>query len=337
MRATWVVAVYGVLAGCDRTGDEFRPVITGVPPIRHLGEMRVIPADSFDTNEEISAWQAYDPAWTEPGEDGKVGVMYEQLGAPENVGIYGGATATFTGTGGRVCVLVDPEMLFWVQSRKPLASGSAYLYEDLLQDDGDVDLEAGLTAAYTGSPGVTIGEFEVAYTDEAGVEHQIPANDCATTGYGGTPDVHSGRATYESCVLNTAGHQGASYTILLKTFMLPLDDSILNFGLAVFEGDCADVPQRYGKDATGAGECTLAAENTLGVPDALAVPGEDGVDPCEDPDTWYWGCYEDRFCGTVKNFNNYCAAHAHLDGAPCIDNGQVPQEIPEEDSGLVPI
>lgn len=333
-RASLLLASAVVGVGCDRTGDEFRPTITDVAAIRHLGDMRVIPADAFDQPEEISGWQAYDPAWTTVAEDGKASVRYEQLGAPENVGIYGGATATFTATGGKVCVVADPEMIFWAQSRKPLAAGDAYLYADQPEDDGDVDMQVGLTAAYSGSPGVSIGEFEVAYTDAAGVEHSIPANDCSISGFQGAVDVHAGRGAVEACEVNTGGHQGASYTILLKTFVLPVDDSILNFGLAVFEGECIDVPQRYGKDATGAGECTLAAENLLGVPDALAGPGADGTDPCDDPETWYWGCYEDRFCGTPKVFNNYCESHAHLDDAPCIDNGRVPQDVPEEDTGF---
>lgn len=303
------------ISGCADEAEDYRPKPSDVPPVRDLGEFRVIPAAEMDDK----SWVSYADTSTADDDQGRHSVLYTQLGAPENQGIYGGSTLTFKGTGGIVCVVMDPETVFWIQSRKPIAGAKAYLYQDDYDDDGDIDLEGGLTAYYNGSPGVKIGKFEVPYTDATGESHTLPANECRhDSSY--AADVHSGRATVETCQLDTSERAGVSYTALLKTFVLPIDDSILNYGVAVFDGPCADLPVK-------ADECLIQRERTR---------DEEEID-CSDPDLkWTYACLEQKFCLSPSKFNTYCADHLDDGDSPCSDNGHVPEAI-EDTAGGTPL
>ena len=86
----------------------------------------------------------------------------------------GGATVTFDGTGGPVCVIVDPQTVWRddyqlngnSMSRNPTM-------EQYVWDDGDIDMMAGLSAHYTGTAGVEMGTFETPYVDALGVERRL--------------------------------------------------------------------------------------------------------------------------------------------------------------------
>lgn len=270
--------------GCDLTGDEFRPAITGVPAVIDLGVLEVVTEDQ----------RREDPTTIPEA------IHYGQLGAPENVGIYGGATFQFRGTGGPVCVVTDPEAVFWNRSVSTQTETGNFKYQDIYGDDGDVDLSVGLSAYYTGSPGVEIGSFEANYTDPTGYDHTLEFNECVQVGIFGDTDVHSGRATVEYCDVNTDQKAGILYTVLLETFRLPTDDSILNYGTAVYEGDCASL---------GVNECTLP--NEVGNADPNGLP---------ESKAWFPD-FEQDFCIGVARTNAFCAAgfEDYPDNPPCID------------------
>jgi hypothetical protein len=280
-----------ILAGCDSTGAEFRPQVTDVPAVVDLGELPVVSADDYNGGD-------WDPTAAE-------GVHYGQLGASENPGATGGATYQFRGTGGDVCVVADPEAVFWNRSVAVEESPGRYKYEDHYEDDGDVDVSVGLTAYYTGSPGVEIGDFEAQYTDPSGYDHEIEFNECIQVGYFSQTGVHAGRATAEYCTIHTDQHEGIPYTVLLKTFSLPHDDSILNYGTAVFEGSC---------DQIGVTECTLPNEVQNADPDG-SIP---------DSKVWFPDL-EQSFCTGVGALNRACqdgfdsVANGDLSTAPCVD------------------
>ncbi len=74
--------------------------------------------------------------------------VYAELGAAAP-GTFWGATITFTAPGTEVCILLDPEAVFWNQSVSEFPDEN-YSYPDNYRDDGDIDMEIGLTAYYTG-------------------------------------------------------------------------------------------------------------------------------------------------------------------------------------------
>jgi hypothetical protein len=211
------------LAACDYNGDRFYgDVLPHVPGVTHLGnEMEVYPAT---TSEEI-----------------QTAAIYAELG---NVGSVarGGATVNFLGTGGDVCVWVDPETLRWNQSVSKASPADHFTYPDNVFDDGDIDLFGGLSVYYNGSPGETIGNFEVKYEDELGNPIPIEFNECIINDFFGDPTGHSGRGAPEYCTLkNTTA--GVPYTILLDQFLVPLDDARLAYGLILAQGSCEEMKQ----------------------------------------------------------------------------------------------
>lgn len=274
--------VFLSLLGCDHTGFEFRPAPSDAPSVADLGEL--VPLD-------VEEWQSGDrDPLAFPSS-----VVYAEVGADENPGNITGATARFRGTGGNVCLVVDPEAVYWARSLASTGAGR-YEYDDDYTDDGDIDMDAGLTAFYTGSPGVEMGDFKSAYTDEVGVDHEIEFNACIQTGFQGAEDVHAGRATVEQCVVNTDQQAGTEFTIALRTFSLPLNDSKLGFAIGVFDvGDakCDGVFQN-GVDA----ECLFANEGSAGVEG-------DRTD------------IELAYCDGAKAVNEYCAEHLDDENAPC--------------------
>lgn len=274
------------LVGCDHTGNEYRPQVTDVPSIVDLGELEVIPAD----------------VWADEAFDITQYATYTQLGADENPGKQGGATFEFAGTGGAVCVVMDPEAIYW-NVAKGVDATRAYKYEDNYSDDADLDMDIGLTAYYSGSPGVEIGDFNAIYSDPAGQDHTLEFNECLQPG-AYQPYVHSGRGTFESCEINTDERAGIMFTGVVKTFALPIEDSIANYAVAAFE-----LPASAGRSGCGAlklgpqriplSECTLPSEANL---------GEGGDDFSE---------VETAFCDGPGAVNDYCEAHLGDENPRC--------------------
>jgi len=280
-----MIALLSLVACADRAAD-FRPEITDVDAVVDVGLIETIPAE---------VWQ--DAGFT--GTEAE-GVVYERLGAPENAGSYGGATVSFLGTGGRVCVVADPEAVFWnISVDADAEGGRRYQYLDNLEDDGDVDLSVGLTAYYTGSPGVEMGDFNAVYDDPAGREHTIAFNECVQVGRFGDLSVHSGRATVEFCEIDTDQRFGIPYTIVLRTFALPHDDSILSYGVAVFEGSCEDLAPS---------ECTLRDEVSRAEAEGATPAGKE----------WFPEL-EDRLCLGIPKVNDFCETAVAEGLGACVD------------------
>jgi hypothetical protein len=319
-----------LLVSCEIDQSLFRPAVGDVPYLYDIGELPVIRSDVWSSG-----------YWDPEGD----GPFYGQIGAPSDPGVYGGVTFSFTGTGGEVCVVMDPEAVFWNQFLAPDAGRSDYLYADRFRDDADMDMDVGLTAFYTGSPGSVIGDFEVPYEDPLGEVHYIAFDECEQATASGE-DGHAGRASTESCTIDTSTRGGVSYTGVVRTFSLPVDDDVANFSIAVLEGAC-----------DGADECTLLHEYTLGElePEMDCEPGTldaSVVDPegsycgsvaeagtglydecisqacvtqwCANPENeMTFSCLEQQFCGGKKAFNDWCEANFddYAGDAWCVDNG----------------
>lgn len=267
-----------LLSGCDRSGTYLVPVPTeGIDPVIELGEFEVIPED--DWNDETLRLDL---------------ITYDAIGAPEP-GEKSGATYTFRGTGGKVCLMVDPEAVFWNTSVAEQGPSEAYSWSDNYLDDGDVDMMAGFSANYTGSPGIELGDFYGFYTDSRGNTVEIEYNLCeAVDRYGNTP-AYAGRATPESCTIDTEGREGIEYTVLLRTFSLPIDDSVLTFAAAVREGSCRNVD-----------ECTLRHESrdaTVEADGTVTTVMREGFDGLEE-----------AFC--ANQMFTYCSEHPEMCGDP---------------------
>lgn len=233
-----------VLTACDREGRDYVPLpIDGIPGVDVLNDgmdVEVISQDDW-SSEQVRLDSA----------------IYSQLGPP-TPGLQGGATMTFVGTGGEVCVMVDPAAVYWNQSVSAQSPQAAYAYPDNVSDDGDIDIEVGLSAYYTGSPGIEMGTFEQPYEDSLGNQVTIEFNECLMVGSRGQTGAHAGRATPEYCTIDTSLHPGRQYTVVLRTWSLPTDDGILDYGVAVFEGSCSS-----GITPTGVSnvECTMPGES----------------------------------------------------------------------------
>ena len=147
------------------------------------------------------------------------------------------------GTGDDVCVVLDPETVFWNQAIAPTAmqSEEPVRLPDYFDDDGDLDLFGGMSSYYTGSPGVEIGDFRGFYTDSKGELIEIQYGECNQIGYGGVDGAHAGRAKPEFCTIDTDQQEGVEFTIVMETWAVPLDDGVLSFGVAVMDERCPRV------------------------------------------------------------------------------------------------
>lgn len=282
-----MLAILG-LVGCLGSGQDFRPQPGDVPAVYHIGQLQAVAPDEI-------AEVVDDPASFADF------VHYGQLGADPDPGVLGGATFEFAGTGGNVCVLIDPEAVYWNYTVE-IAAERKFKYEDIYEDDGDLDLDVGLTAYYTGSPGVEIGDFNAIYTDPAGVDHTLAFNECGQTNIFGVSGIHAGRGTVEYCEIDTSARAGTMFTALVSTFALPLDDSIVNFGAMVVDGSCAEIVTA---DALGPTECVLPNEVGLAEPDGIPESKQ-----------WYPEI-EAEFCVGPARTNSYCADHLDDDSPPC--------------------
>lgn len=277
MSLTFALLSLSAFTACDRDGREFWVPQSDLDYVTDLGVIEPINVLDIEANgSELN---------------GLPGLVYGQVGAPENPAFKSGTSFQFFGTGGPVCLFLDPEAIFWNQGISE--DGGTYTYEDRITDDGDLDMFAGLSAYYTGSPGVEIGTFELPYTDPLGTEHTIDFNECNRDAY------PSGRATYERCEINTENREGIAFTAMLQVFSHPIDDGVLNFGVAVVDGPC--------EGGFRPSECSIRNEVGMG------------------EDVNGFGDLEEAFCG--GDINDYCesyiAANPTDPNPPC-NEGYIP-------------
>jgi hypothetical protein len=241
------------LGGCDRNAKDLVPMPSDAyPGIIEIGELEVVEADTLNQliGQEQGTLTHIEPVLDAAGNtlmselypDGAVRpYYYGQLGQAET-GKQGGASFTFTGTGGEVCLIVDPETVFWSRSIKEGPGlEPKFAYPDFYNDDGDLDLFAGMSSYYTGSPGLEIGDFTGFYTDSQGQLIEIQYGECTQNGssMSGITNAHAGRGTVEFCTIDTDQKEGIEYTVVIETFNVPLDDGVLSFGVAVVNERCA--------------------------------------------------------------------------------------------------
>jgi hypothetical protein len=212
-------------AGCDYSGD-----FLFAQPTEGLDDIWVLTAEDGEL---------IVPATVTTIEEIRAATIYAEVGAPQTTA-GGGVTIDFLGTGGPVCIWMDPETVTWNQAvgaqiTSPLAQ--KFTYPDNVFDDGDLDMVAGLSVYYTGSPGETIGDFRVAYEDSLGNEVPIDLISCpnAVALFDGLAT--AGRGFPEFCEI-LATDPGVSYTVLLEMFAAPLDDDRMSFGVIVANGPC---------------------------------------------------------------------------------------------------
>lgn len=151
--------------------------------------------------------------------------LVQLRGVSRGSGEQGGFTGTFTGVGGPMCVILDPENV----------------WDGTYGDDGDVDLYLGRAADYTGQPGVAIGDFVGEWIDDLGVSHPLDQNLCIQTDYFGRTGASAGQGEPEYCTINT--DLGTPYTVLGLTWSAPLDDDVISVAVRVDNGACAPVSE----------------------------------------------------------------------------------------------
>jgi hypothetical protein len=246
-----LVGVIVAAAGCDVDQSfAFPEVVDGVAGVQHLGDLAPAPVPPEDVlpEEMFSYYGDY--------------VLYGEVG-PTGTPEYGGVTFDFLGNGGDICVWIDPEAVAWNQSVSPTAPIEAFSWPDNVYDDGDLDVKAGLSVYYTGSPGERIGSFEVLYEDQLGVSVPITLFECTITSdffAGGAS--YAGRAVPEFCTISNT-IENVSYTVLLESFALPQDDDRLGYGLLLVEGNCDQFLNSFELDAAASvlQECIVLGES----------------------------------------------------------------------------
>jgi hypothetical protein len=215
-------------AGCDYSGDFlFSQNIEGLDDVWILTDPNgdlIVPATVIDVAQVRAA------------------TIYAEVGAPQTTA-GGGVTLDFLGTGGPVCVWLDPETVRWNQSVAAQPNpgvAQKFSYPDNPFDDGDIDLLAGRSVYYTGSPGEVIGDFKVSYEDSLGNEIPIELINCPSTVDQFELPSSAGHAYPEFCDI-TSTDLGVSYTILLETWAVPIDDDRMSFGVILANGSCNDL------------------------------------------------------------------------------------------------
>jgi hypothetical protein len=172
-------------------------------------------------------------------EDFDYETFLHELGPSDiGAGLISGSTVSFLGTGGRVCVIVDPQSV-WRDDRQLGESGTdvpnPYM-SDFPYDDGDIDILAGIAAYYTGTPGVEMGDFFGSVTDDNGVDRAVDFNLCLMQDYFGVVGGTAGRATPEWCSFETI--LDVEYRVALPVFAVPEDDDRLKYALQLRGGEC---------------------------------------------------------------------------------------------------
>ncbi len=288
------------LAACDFSGDFLFPgAIEGVPGVLHITAEDGGPLVPFDLDDGCDGLE--DDALTECQiGNTQANTIYAELG-PTGDPSPSGATVNFEGTGGSVCVLVDPELVFWNQSVALQDPVGRWRFPDNPYDDGDVDISTGLSVYYTGTEGEEMGNFAVQYDDS--LQNTVPVNLVACTISSNVlnqlnPTATSGRGAPEFCTISNT-QPGVNYTVAMEVFSLPPDDNRLMMGLVLADGGCnalidAVTPDN-GPDEGQVGpvhhECVIRGE---------AIPGEgDGqIYYGYEPDRSWPGSeeFEDHFC-----------------------------------------
>lgn len=275
-----------LLAGCDLSGDILFSPVDGLPATYEI--------TGPDGGPLV-------PATVRSLADIRANTIYGELGPPETSRL-GGATFTFLGTGGNVCIWVDPEVAAWNTSisdanqggSSGAENGARWDYPDNPFDDGDIDITAGLSVYYTGSPG-SIGDFEVNYEDSLGNEVNISLAGCPA-GLSDYDELEfAGKGQPEFCTLSTVGAEGVSHTVVLQSFSVPSDDSRLAYGLLLARGTCSNLFGVSGvPDSSGGGglntdpdpltsECLIVGEALEPIPlegdedDYLPIVGYDNA------------------------------------------------------------
>jgi len=219
MRISSWAGLAALTVGCNYSGDWLLPPpIEGVPAVIDLGEIE--PASGFDGGEIRDR------------------IIFAEVGPGDGV-LPGGASARFTGSGGPMCVWMDPELVFWNQAVGARESGGRnWSWPDNTYDDGDIDMEVGPAVIYDGIPGERVGDFTVRQRDELGNEFIATIQSCAPGSlFASNVVAHGGRGAPEVCELAET-EAGVPYTIALSAWTLPLDDYRLSFGLVVYDGPC---------------------------------------------------------------------------------------------------
>lgn len=244
-----------LVGGCDYTGDWlFAGAVPGIPGIYVLegaGGGPIVPVN-INTRAQVDQ-----------------NAIYAEIG-PTGTAAIGGATFTFIGTGGDVCVWVDPEFVFWNQSVSVARPTRRWSYPDNVFDDGDLDLFVGLSVYYTGTPGEVIGNFQVRYEDSLGNDVPISLVECIIPGALYPDGAHAGRGTPEYCTVSGT-REGVSYTALLETWSTPLDDDRLGYGVLVANGTCNALmlslgvePNSQEEECVIRGEAIMPTEDSYG-------------------------------------------------------------------------
>lgn len=245
---------YLVLTGCNSNGGFLFP---GAP----IPDIYVLEGE--DTPEIV-------PADIASIDDIRANTIYAEVGAP-NIPGRGGVTFDLVGTGDEICIWMDPELAFWNEAvnQNPGPLDRKWAYPDNVFDDGDIDMFAGLSVYYTGSPGEVIGDFVVRYEDSLGQVVPVSLAACPNTfGVVGDPAA-AGRGQPEFCTLPPT-EVGVSYTVLLKTWSTPLDDDRLAFGLLVANGSCDDL-----REVANPNNVTVETDECLIQGESLMPEGED--------------------------------------------------------------
>ncbi|MFT6231249.1 MAG: hypothetical protein ACJAZO_001757 [Myxococcota bacterium] len=236
----------GIAAGlltvvaCDYSGDFLFPESAEeVDTVIDLGEIDVAVVTSAD--------------------DAAAAAIYGQVSATGDA-TQSGVTYTFTGTGGDVCVWVDPEFLTWNQSVASRGRVNRWAYPDNLNDDGDLDVQVGLAIYYNGSPGEAIGDFAIRYEDSLGNPIEIELNECVIPSMQASANGHSGRGSVESCTISNT-QPGVSYVVKMSAWSTPLDDDRLGYGLLLADGSCRGLRTALSIDEDTADyECVVPGE-----------------------------------------------------------------------------
>lgn len=252
------------LVGCAKDlSFLYQAPVEDLPPVLHLGELPVVP---LTTREELASQVVY----------GEIG----PTGTPET----GGVTFTFRGVDGPICIWMDPELATWVQTVETTVQqpSAPYTQPDNIYDDGDLELFAGLSVFYTGTPGDSIGNFAVRTNDQLGNELQVQYLECSPTGDSSSAITsnHGGRGAPESCEIPSS-IAGSSYTAVLDAWSLPLDDARLGFGVIVVQGTCEDFRGSLGPAQQ---ECLIVGEAVF--PDTAGRQGARSKQRKLPPNTW---------------------------------------------------
>lgn len=275
MNRTFLMLAALGLGGCDLSGEFLFPrPVDGIPSVVDLGE--ITPFSFGDVTDIAARRQLIED-----------NTIYFEIG-PSGSALFSGLSFTFQGTNNSVCLFVDPESVSWNQAIDP-AGGSPYSFPDNPFDDADLDLDAGQTIYYTGTPGETMGNFELRYEDQLGNVVPLSASLCTAESSVRDGVQESGGAGFpEQCtVQNTVA--GISYTAVIEAFNFPIDDSRISGGLVVFDGPCNNMLLDAWRDLENGveivqEECVIRGEAL--VPNAPGVTGDNASAAGLPTQTW---------------------------------------------------